>query len=138
MPPAMMFIGKQRPKGLQFPSCRECNNGTSISDLVASFLGRLFVQPSADDEAAEIKKLFSSVHNNVPGLLKEMQFGPAEEKLACKGLPLQAGDGVARANGPLVTKHMLVFGAKLGLCAALRSTTDRRATNGWCAATVVL
>jgi len=114
MPPVMMFIRKQRPKGLEFPSCRECNNGTSKSDLVASLLGRLSVHPSADDEAAETIKLFSSVRNNVPGLLEEMHFDPAEEKLVCKGLPLQEGDGALRANGPLVTQHMLVFGAKLG------------------------
>jgi hypothetical protein len=74
----------------------------------------MFVNPSADDEAAEIEKLFSSVRNNVPGLLEEMHIDPAEEKLASKGLPVQAGGGVVRADGPLVTKHMLVFGAKLG------------------------
>jgi len=60
MPPVMMFIRKQRPKGLEFPSCRKCNNGTSKSDLVASLVGRLSVDPSADVEAAEITKLFSS------------------------------------------------------------------------------
>src|SRR5262249_43485519 len=102
MPPVMMFIRKQRPKGLEFPSCRKCNNGTSKSDLVASLVGRLSVDPSADVEAAEITKLFSSVRNNVPGLLEEMHFDPAEEKLVCKGLPLQKGGGALRANGPLV------------------------------------
>jgi hypothetical protein len=106
----MMFIRKQRPKGLEFPSCRECNTGTSKSDLVASFVGRLSVEPSSDEEAAESKKLFSSVQNNVPGLLEEMQVGRAGQEL--------------RANGPLVTQHMLVFGAKLGFALhyeALRS-----------------
>jgi hypothetical protein len=114
MPPAMMFILKQRPKGLQFPSCRKCNNGTSKSDLVASLVGRLSIEPSAEDEAAEFKKLLRSARNNVPGLLEEMYSGPAAQELARKTVPLQDGGGVMRTNGPLVTKHMLVFGAKLG------------------------
>jgi hypothetical protein len=114
MPPAMMFIRKQRPKGLEFPSCLKCNNGTSKSDLVASLVGRLSVEPSSDVEAAEIKKLFSSVRNNVPGLLEEMHIDPGEEKLALKDLPIREGGGIVRADGPLVTEHMLVFGAKLG------------------------
>jgi hypothetical protein len=38
MPPIIMFRGRQRPKGLEFPSCLACNNGTSHSDLVASLL----------------------------------------------------------------------------------------------------
>ena len=113
MPPTQMFIQKQRPKGLEFPSCLKCNNGTGNSDLVASLLGRLSVD-SADDKAAEIKKMLSGVRNNVPGLLEEMQIGPAGQKLARRILPLQEGGGVVRANGPLVTKHLLVFGAKLG------------------------
>src|SRR5262245_38659802 len=74
MPPRMMFVLKQRPKGLEFPSCGKCNNGTGLSDLVASFLGRLFSHPSSEDEAEEIKKLFSAVQNNVPGLLEEMHI----------------------------------------------------------------
>jgi hypothetical protein len=114
MPPAMMFIRKQRPKGLEFPSCRECNNGTSKSDLVASLIGRLSVKPSAEVEAAEFKKLLRSVQNNVPGLLEEMKIGRAGQKFARKTLPLEEGGGVMRTNGPLVTQHMLVFGAKLG------------------------
>jgi hypothetical protein len=114
MPPKQMFIRKQRPKGLEFPSCLECNSGTGKSDLVASLLGRLSVDPSADDEAEEFKKLLLAVRNNVPGLLEEMQIGRGGQKLARRTLPLQEGAGVLRANGPLVTKHMLIFGAKLG------------------------
>jgi hypothetical protein len=77
-----------------------------------------------EDEAVEFKKLLRSVRNNVPGVIEEMHIGPAGQKLARQTLPLQRGGGVLRANGPLVTKHMLVFGAKLGFALhyeALRS-----------------
>src|SRR5205823_1097559 len=42
MPPIMMFDQWQRPKGLEFPACKECNNGTSLTDSVASLLGRVY------------------------------------------------------------------------------------------------
>src|SRR5215212_9967475 len=81
MPPRMMFRGKQRPKGLEFPSCRGCNSGTSQSDIVASLIGRLSPDPTTQVEADEFKKLLVSVHQNVPGLLEEMRTRRAGEKL---------------------------------------------------------
>ncbi len=41
MPPRVMFKEKLRLSGLEFPSCRPCNKGTSAADLVASFVARL-------------------------------------------------------------------------------------------------
>ena len=40
MPPISLFEGRQRPKGLEFPACEACNNGTGHSDLVAAMLAR--------------------------------------------------------------------------------------------------
>jgi hypothetical protein len=124
---------------LEFPSCRECNNGTAHSDLVASLLGRLSVEPPADDEAEEFKKLLLAVRNNVPGLLEEMHIGRAGQKIARRTLPLQeGGGGVVRANGPLFTKHMLVFGAKLGFALHYEALKNVVPPTRWCAAKVVL
>ena len=41
MPPISIFEGRQRPKGLEFPSCQACNNNTGHADLVAAMLARL-------------------------------------------------------------------------------------------------
>ncbi len=128
VPPVMMFRGKQRPKGLQFPSCKACNNGTSKSDLVASLLGRVCGTTAL--EGAEFNKLLTAVNNNVPGLLEEMQVGKAGEKLARKEFPISAGGGVLRVNGPLVTKHMGVFGAKLGFALHFEATGSAVPLNG--------
>jgi len=114
MPPKIMFRGKQRPKGLEFPSCLPCNNGTSHSDLVASTLGRVMPDPATDTDKDEVVKLFRAVSNNIPGLLDEMRMGAAGQKLAKRRMPVPPEGGVLRANGPLVTKHMQIFGAKLG------------------------
>jgi hypothetical protein len=89
MPPVMMFRGKHRPKGLEFPSCKACNHGTSKSDLVASLLGRVWPDASTELEHKEFKKLLSAIRNNVPGLLEEMQIGKAGQKLARREFPIR-------------------------------------------------
>jgi hypothetical protein len=112
MPPIAMFDGRQGPKGLEFPTCRECNHGTSHSDLVASLMGRVYPDAQSGDE---LKRLLSGVSNIIPGLLQEMHVGLAGQKLARRDMPsMPPGSSVLRANGPILTRHMRVFGAKLG------------------------
>lgn len=115
MPPIQMFQLRQRPKGLEFPACKQCNNGTGHSDLVASLMGRVYPDPAADVAKDEVKKLLRAVSNNVPGLLQEMRVGRAGQKIARNNVPrMIAGAGVLRANGPIMERHMRIFGAKLG------------------------
>jgi hypothetical protein len=102
MPPRMMFLGKQRPKGLEFPTCNPCNHGTSHADLVASLLGRTFPDPQSQQGQNDVKKLLSAVSNNIPGLLQEMYVGKAGQKIARRSIPkMPVGAAVLRANGPL-------------------------------------
>lgn len=115
MPPIMMFKGKQRPDGLVFPACDECNQGTSHSDLVASMLGRVYPDAGDPIEKADIQKTISAVANNVPGVLNEMHLDDAEQELTRRRLGIGIGGGFLRLNGPLLTRHMTVFAAKLGL-----------------------
>jgi hypothetical protein len=125
-----MFRGKQRPKGLEFPSCRACNNGTSKSDLVASLLGRVSPDATTKLESEEFRKLLSAISNNVPGLLEEMQIDEAGQRLARRELPIEAGGGVLKADGPLATHHMGVFAAKLGFALHFEATGSAIPTNG--------
>jgi hypothetical protein len=115
MPPIQMFRLRARPKGLEFPSCVECNNGTSDSDLVASLLGRVYPDAKSQLAQAEIKKLLAAVANNIPGLLQEMMVDEAGQKNAARGIPnMPPVVAVLRANGPILERHMRIFGAKLG------------------------
>jgi hypothetical protein len=109
-----MFDGKQRPKGLEFPACKICNNGAKHADLVAAWVGRMF--PDAEKEAhkEEIKILLRSIKNNIPGLLEEMKMGRGAQKLAMRRLPVETDGGLLHI-GPLVHKYMQVFSLKLGL-----------------------
>jgi hypothetical protein len=73
MPPISMFNGRQRPKGLEFPTCRECNNGTSLSDTVASLLARAYPDaPKADD----LKRLLGGCVTTSPACSKKCTCGP--------------------------------------------------------------
>jgi hypothetical protein len=84
MPPISLFEGRQRPKGLEFPACAACNNGTGHSDLVASMLARTWPDANSQSQRKDVFKIFKAIANNVPGLLQEMDPGRAAEKLARK------------------------------------------------------
>jgi hypothetical protein len=38
MPPQAMFKNKDRPSGMEYGSCEDCNTGTRTSDAMAAFL----------------------------------------------------------------------------------------------------
>jgi hypothetical protein len=114
MPPISLFEGRQRPKGLEFPACGTCNNGTGHSDLVAAMLARTWPDTSEEIQKRDVKKIFSGLANNVPGLFQEMNPGRAAEKLARKRHNLSADMHPLRADGPILNHHILTFAAKLG------------------------
>lgn len=130
MPPIMMFKGRQRPDGLIFPACDDCNQGTRHSDLVASMLGRLYPDAPDPTEKSDFIKTISAVKNNVPGLLEELHLDEAEQELARKRLGISIGTGFLRLGGPLVTNHMKVFAAKLGLALFFDATGNALPVTG--------
>jgi hypothetical protein len=114
VPPIGMFRSRRRPKGLEFASCLPCNGGTRLADLVAALLCRAYPDSNGANEQEELKRLLSSVNNNVPGLLQEMHIGPGGQKIARRRLPGSIDGGFLRTDGPLVSNHMQTFASKLG------------------------
>jgi hypothetical protein len=114
MPPKSVFEGRQRPKGLEFPACQKCNNGTGHSDLVAAMLARTWPDANTASQQADVAKIFRGLANNVPGLFHEMDVGRGAEKLARKRHDLPDDVHPLRADGPILTRHVLTFAAKLG------------------------
>src|SRR5712671_4520118 len=106
MPPISAFRGRQRPKGLEFPACQACNNGTGRSDLVGALLARVWPDASSEIQRTDIVKLLRAVANNVPGLLEEMDVGRGAEKIARKHHNLADDVHPMRADGPLLTHHI--------------------------------
>jgi hypothetical protein len=118
VPPRVMFRGKHRPKGLEFASCKCCNEGTGHADLVAALLGRVATDASDEEEKVELEGLLGGVSNNVPGLLEEMGFP----------------DTHLKANGPLVRAHMQTFATKIGFALYYALTKKIVPMNGGVAA----
>jgi hypothetical protein len=114
VPPRAMFRGRRRPKGLEFASCKNCNEGTGRADLVAALLSRVAPDARDEEEEAELKKLLSGVSNNVPGLLEEMHLDAPGKAAARNRLPQPVEGGFLRVDGPIVSAHMQTFATKLG------------------------
>jgi hypothetical protein len=123
MPPIQIFYGRQRPRGLEFPACVACNNQTGLSDLVAAMLARSLTEPEGEaSRVPEFEKILSAVANNVPGLLQEMKVPRAAEKLARKRHELSDDMHPLRADGPILSRHVLTFAAKLGFALHFETT----------------
>lgn len=115
MPPRIMFTRKDRPKGLEFPACSECNNGTGNSDQVAAMIGRVHFDDPTEYDTSEMKQLLRAVRNNVPGLLEEMDIPDREQRRLSRWLPKpERAGGYLNLNGPIASSHLTVFAAKLG------------------------
>jgi len=134
VPPRAMFRGRRRPKGLEFASCKGCNEGTSRADLVAALLSRFSPDARDEEEKAELKKLLQGVRNNVPGLLEEMHLGALDQLAAHKRLPQRVEGSFVKANGPLVKAHMQTFATKLGFALYYELTSKVVPTGGGVAA----
>jgi hypothetical protein len=78
MPPIGCFKFRRRPKGMEFASCKRCNEGTRGADLVASFFCRLSRagDMSIVDEAVARKRKMRQL---APGVLEEL-FGRHKEE----------------------------------------------------------
>jgi hypothetical protein len=113
MPPKAMFYRKDRPGGLEFPSCLPCNNGARTADLVAGYIGRIFPDAVGPEEIEEVATFMGNVARRVPGLLQEMVAPRGSQKLLMRRLGLEEC-GALRLSGPLVTAYLQAFGARLG------------------------
>jgi hypothetical protein len=124
MPPIQLFEGRQRPKGLEFPASLSCNNQTGHADLVASLLARSLPDAATPTSRRDLVKVLSAVANNVHGLLEEMDIPRGAEKLARKHHGIPDDMHPLRADGPILSRHILTFAAKLGFALHFEMTND--------------
>lgn len=73
-PPKIMFVNSHRPQGIEVPSCKRCNNGSSQQDQVAAFFSLLFAEKlmhensAHSDEYNSLLKVLKGLANNNPDL----------------------------------------------------------------------
>lgn len=123
MPPRMLFRLSQRPKGLEFPSCGPCNQGTSRLDVVAAFMARTFPGIATAADSDEWERVMREAQRVAPDLLREMWMSPQEMR------HMMANEGIFdqelaafRADGPILSAHMQAFGAKIGFALHYEAT----------------
>lgn len=117
MPPLVMFKKRSRPSGMEFASCKACNNGTSGSDLVASFLSRLGPFDEPDDwRIREAKGLTNRLKQHAPGVLDELIREDKREGNWIRGPGgILVPSVVIQADGPLLKSYLKIFAAKMGM-----------------------
>lgn len=123
MPPRMLFRLNQRPKGLEFPSCGPCNQGTSRLDVVAAFMARTFPGIATTADSDEWEKVMKEAQRVAPALLHEMWMPPQQmrQMMASEGI-FDPELAAFRADGPILSAHMQAFGAKIGFALHYEAT----------------
>jgi hypothetical protein len=124
VPPIAMFDGRQRPKGLEFPSCYVCNHGSRLADLAASVIGRSLQSNDFEEHSDEFVRLARAVHTNIPGFMAETQMARGAEKIALRRIPHSSGFRLIQVSGPIVSALMEVFSLKLGLALHYEATRN--------------
>ena len=116
MPPRIIFDNRQRPNDLVFPSCHECQTASKSAEQLSGLMSRIKGLSDEDRDPEELRRLVRAVDNNFPGLFDEM-LPTQRQRRRAQALALEHGftGGALNADGPIVTKNMNAFAAKLGL-----------------------
>ena len=116
VPPIQMFPKRQRPKGLETPSCTACNRGAREAESLASLLASVHLGTISESDVQHWKELVGHLANNYPALLQSLK--PTTRQLReVRRLSSELGTdlGAFDLRGPSVSHNLLLFGAKCGL-----------------------
>ena len=112
VPPRIVFLNKDRPSGLEFPACKECNEGSRTSDLVVGLFSRISFAPIRPVQIQEFGQILDQLVRREPSLVKELEPTPDQKdfaRMAANDIDLSAFN----CRGPILRSHMLSFAAKL-------------------------
>lgn len=123
VPAKILFANKLRPKGLEFPACPDCNQGTKDYDQIIGLLSRLTLSGGDQYETKDLDKLVRAFRTNYPNVINELDFhrlGSVTRKKTKRQYP-EASD-TALITGPIIGSVISKFGAKLGFALHYLST----------------
>jgi hypothetical protein len=79
-PPRAMFQFRQWPEGFEFPSCEECNHGTSDYDLLIAMIARMDPFELTGDQDGKQLGLMKAANRQFPGLFERMMPSASEAR----------------------------------------------------------
>ncbi|RYE42051.1 MAG: hypothetical protein EOP24_34365 [Hyphomicrobiales bacterium] len=116
MPPRSAFRAKQRPSGMEFACCGECNRVTSHSDVVAAYFARLGAHEKPGDWQFDESLYYERMlRQRVPGVLEEIYDREGENVYVYNKAGVMEPMKRVHGDGPILRAHLTVFGAKLGM-----------------------
>jgi hypothetical protein len=119
MPPKALFDGSHRPDKLVMPACKECNGGTSTSDLIASIVSR-WNYSAKGNELSDHSRLAARVRIHHPEIMKEWTSLKATDRVTARnhlirhGVPVPTDAGMV-SIGPLTIRQLNLFSHKVAL-----------------------
>lgn len=116
MPPRMMFNGKSRPSGLEFPCCYDCNNKTRGADAVAAILSRISKSGPAEFWYSRAgRDLNAAFERDAPLAHREFMQLPKRDVLLKNTAGILLKSVEMRVDGENLVRHMNVFSAKIAM-----------------------
>ncbi len=115
LPPRIMFLGKHRPKGFEFPICKRCNRASRKTDELVSFLAK-FASYREDIEAlqAEFDKQSRAIFRNCPESFDEILSGRYGNGKSERSLNQAIKRDVALVSvGEKQKEHLNLFAVKI-------------------------
>jgi hypothetical protein len=116
MPPLMLFNGRSRPSGLEFPACSDCNNKTKGADAAVAFLSRIAKSGPEDFWYSQAgKDLNATFRRDAPLAHQEFIDLPKRNVLLKNSAGILLKSVEIRIRGENVVQHVNVFSAKIAM-----------------------
>lgn len=138
MPPAILFNGKLRPKGLEMPACQQCNNSTGSAEQIVALITRFASEDETGRWHNEFVEIMNAVRRNHPGLVESMMPSLRERRTFLKKRGYRLGIDATAAEFPLVklsdqriTDAFTLFGRKLASAIHFNYTQIIVPPDGW-------
>ncbi len=133
MPPIAMFEGRRRPKGFEFPACLSCNGGSRAADAAAAFFARLSPHNRVPAiQRKEWQNLLSTLDQLEPQFRQEIVFRSKHEEIWIPIDSILQRRHKLELGGPVVTRLMNIFAAKLGMAFFAEKVGRPLGSNGFC------
>ena len=118
MPNKGMFP-KDRPGGLEFPSCEACNQGSKWIEDIVSFLGSIRFDDTSAKVTEHFERKLKHLTRTQPEVIDELRPTLRQRRQAESALH---DGGAFNLNGEIVSLALPLYGAKLAMALHWRKT----------------